>query len=481
MALRKLRPASDVDIDLTDAELTTRATDGDTTAFEELYKRHSESAWRVAYSVTGNRDDAADAVSEAFTRVFQALPAGRIGAGGAPFRPYLLVATRNAAIDHLRRTGRLTSSDDLEREAGPTIDLTPADRLVEGKDAAYVTSAFLALPERWRSVLWLTEVEGMQHRDVAPMLGVSPNGVAQLAVRARNGLKERFLQAHLEGPAPAACKPTIALLGAYTGGALSARDTAKVDQHLAGCAECRQRLAELEDVGSSLRRVIVPIPFGLAGLAAAKWKGALAMARTVPRGGSSTVSRALAVQRAQKPLMAVSVVTASLGIIGLGVVGGENGTDNRGSRPRTELGAPPQAIVDGFDLGLREADDPPAVRPEDELAAFGRLGSGAPIDPSFGGGVGGVPPEGGAGAPPGGTTSPPPNNPPPPAATPLLQATAAVRPAGATVAVGVGTGSCTGAALSAVALGSCPPPPGGGSVALQTGGTLLGDRSVTLG
>src|SRR5688500_16367528 len=120
-------------LETSDAELATRAAGGDSGAFEELYRRHAPSAWRVAQSVSHNPDDASDAVSEAFTKVFQALPKGRLTDGGAGFRPYLLTATRNCAIDVLRRRGRTEpeSPDDLD---GPSTDAGPTDTAVAGED-----------------------------------------------------------------------------------------------------------------------------------------------------------------------------------------------------------------------------------------------------------------------------------------------------------------------------------------------------------
>src|SRR5256885_11577884 len=147
-----------------DSELTLRASKGDTSAFEVLYRRHSESAWRVAYAVTGNPHDASDAVSEAFTRVFAAMPAGRFPAE-APFRPYLLTATRNAAIDGVRPAGKLQPSEVAQLDIQPSAS-SPSDDVVGALDSSLVASAFLSLPERWRSVLWLTEVEGLQPREI---------------------------------------------------------------------------------------------------------------------------------------------------------------------------------------------------------------------------------------------------------------------------------------------------------------------------
>ncbi|MEO6121169.1 MAG: sigma-70 family RNA polymerase sigma factor, partial [Acidimicrobiales bacterium] len=272
---------------LIDAQLTARAAGGDVGAFDELYRRHVDAAWRVAQAVTGNSHDAADAVSDAFTRVFQAL-ATRLK-DGDHFRPYLLTSTRNAAIDVLRRNGRTspTEADEMDR---PALGNEPADLIVGEADSTMVTNAFRSLPERWRSVLWLTEVEGVPPREAAGMLGLSPNGVAQLAVRARAGLRERYLQAHLgSGEVPAECRSTVERLGAYAAGGLAPRDVAKVDQHLAGCAACTGRHAQLAEIGPSLlRRVALPLPASLAALVASRLE--LAKAGAVAGAGVATTT-----------------------------------------------------------------------------------------------------------------------------------------------------------------------------------------------
>jgi len=175
-----------------DLDLARAAAAGDGSAFDELYRAHADAAWRVAFAVTGNRDDAADAVADAFTRFLAALTAGRL-ADLANVRAYLLTTTRNAAIDVLRRNGRLQPLDDLPQAEMGSLSAGPSDRVVDGLDAAFVSTAFLSLPERWRSVLWLTEVEGMSAADVAILMGVSANNAAQLAVRARAGLKAGVL------------------------------------------------------------------------------------------------------------------------------------------------------------------------------------------------------------------------------------------------------------------------------------------------
>lgn len=239
-----------------DLRLVTRAVAGDPSAFEELYRRHAPLARRVAWSVLHNESDAEDVVADAFERLLRVLPADRLHDRRA-FRGYLLVATKNLALNAARlRQRHPSASDDGEDRAGLE---NPLDEVVDHEEIGVVRRAFRALPERWRSVLWLTEVEGLSHKAAAELLGVSPNSVSHLAMRARAGLRETFLQASSEGPTAEACRFTRERLAAHAGGALPAVEAAQVEEHLATCASCRARFAEVVDLASTLRHVVLPV------------------------------------------------------------------------------------------------------------------------------------------------------------------------------------------------------------------------------
>ncbi|MEE2048298.1 sigma-70 family RNA polymerase sigma factor, partial [Nocardiopsis tropica] len=176
------------------------------------------------------------------------------------FRPYLLTAVRNAAYDRGRGEKRQVVTDDMESLVPGQPFVDPA---LEGLERSLIARAFLSLPERWQAVLWHTEIEGTKPAEAAPLLGMNPNGVAALAYRAREGLRQAYLQMHLAGGAAAeACRPTLGLLGGYVRGGLSKRDTAKVDTHMDGCADCREVYAELMDVNVGLRGVVLPLVVG---------------------------------------------------------------------------------------------------------------------------------------------------------------------------------------------------------------------------
>ena len=267
MAALRLHPVLDVER-ATDPELVRAGATGTSEAFAELYRRHSAAAVRVARGVLANGDDAADAVAEAFTKVFSSISGGRFSTD-VEFRPYLLATTRNAAVDHVRRAGRLAPTPDMADLDAAGVAATefpgsarrgPSDSIVADEESALVAQAFRDLPRRWQSVLWLTEVEGVPPREAAQVLGLSANNVSQLATRARARLRERFLQAHVRNHAGPDCQATVDRLGAYLAGTLSPGARRAVDDHLAGCDPCRARLAEVEDLGGALRRAVIPLP-----------------------------------------------------------------------------------------------------------------------------------------------------------------------------------------------------------------------------
>ena len=246
---------------ITEEELLDRARDGDKTAFGALYLRHRDAARKVAGMCASSSADAEDAVAEGFARVFAALP--RMAGRDISFRPYLLTAVRNAATDRLRRERRVDLRDTVPDSPS---SLTADDTALLGLERNLVGEALQALPSRWRTVLWLTEVEGLSPAEVSRRIGIKPNAVAALAYRARKGLREAYLQAHLRVEGSEECRSTVSRLSAYVRGELADKDRVVLQAHLDLCAKCRCRRDELTDVNATLRNAFLPVPLLLAGL-----------------------------------------------------------------------------------------------------------------------------------------------------------------------------------------------------------------------
>jgi RNA polymerase sigma factor (sigma-70 family) len=238
-----------------DAELIESARSGDTSAFAELWRRHFRPAARVARQFTSI--DADDLVSEAYVRIFQ-----RVLAGGGPtgaFRPYLYTTIRNLASTWgaASRDIQVDMIEDFEDER------IPDDPAAYALDRTLTASAFRGLPERWQTVLWYTEVEGMDPHEVAPLMGISANSVAALSYRAREGLRKAWLQAHIsDATASGECQWTMSRLGDHARDGLSPRDAERLTAHLDDCAKCTIVSEEVEEVGSHLAMVMLPLLLG---------------------------------------------------------------------------------------------------------------------------------------------------------------------------------------------------------------------------
>ncbi|MDQ1657923.1 MAG: hypothetical protein QOD41_3006 [Cryptosporangiaceae bacterium] len=244
MTEASLRPVEGpADTDLLDAVRL-----GDLTAFGELYQRHLPTARRVARSLTRSGAEADDLISEAFERVLDSLLAG--SGPTTAFRSYLLRTLRNALVDKARRDGRTFLSDDMTAmdKGVPFVDTA-----LENLESQLVAQALASLPQRWQWVLWRTEVEGEPLATVAAALGLTSNGVAALAYRAREGLRQAYLQMHVHDPATAACRRVTPHLGAWVRNGLSRREQSMVDEHLAGCVHCTHRARELAEINSGFR------------------------------------------------------------------------------------------------------------------------------------------------------------------------------------------------------------------------------------
>ncbi len=242
-----------------DADLIAASKAGQGDAYATLHERHVAAARGLARQLVRGQSGADDVVAETFAKLLDLLRRG--GGPEDAFRPHLLIAVRRTAYDRHRAERRPVVTGDYGLFDS---DVPFADPAVEGLERTMIARAYASLAERWQAVLWHTEIEGERPAEVAALLGLSANGVAALAYRAREGLRQAYLQMHLSGVARAGCRPVAAKLGAHVRGGLSKRDAATVAAHLDQCEECRTVLAELGDVNVALKTIIGPLVLGAA-------------------------------------------------------------------------------------------------------------------------------------------------------------------------------------------------------------------------
>ncbi|MFI0964499.1 sigma-70 family RNA polymerase sigma factor [Streptomyces sp. NPDC021080] len=291
-----------------DAGLIERMRAGDDTAYEELYRRHAEAVRRYARTCCHDPHTADDLTAEVFARMLQAV---RGGSGPEhAVRAYLLTTVRRVAAHWTKSARREQLVDDFavfaaqaargsEVSADDTLDLGADVRAMHEAEQSMAMRAFRSLPERWQAVLWHTEVEDESPSEVATLFGLDANGTRVLASRAREGLRQAYLQAHVSDTLTLdeECARHADRLGAYARGGLRTRAERGLRKHLEECARCRLAAGQIKEVAGGIPAV-VPVAvigwFGAAGYAKAlaliaggAGAGAAAGAAAVAGGGSS--------------------------------------------------------------------------------------------------------------------------------------------------------------------------------------------------
>ena len=151
--------------------LVERCRQGDLGAFEELYRAHAGRLYSVAFRLLGNAADAEDLLQEIFLAAHRKLDTFR---GESALGTWLYRLATNLCLDHLRsRTGRSNQlTDPLDDEPGvfDTSVGSLADRTVAKMD---LERALARLPEGCRAAFVLHDVEGLEHREVAEVLGIA--------------------------------------------------------------------------------------------------------------------------------------------------------------------------------------------------------------------------------------------------------------------------------------------------------------------
>ena len=160
--------------------------DGLEREFEARLVESSTLAFRVAFSVLRQRQDAEDVAQEAFVRAHARFRQLR---DRERFRAWLVRMTWRLAIDHLRSARRRLHREQAHVSVAAT---STDDTAIASERAAQLWAAIDALPEKFRMVVVLAAMEGHDIRDVAALLGLPEGTVKSRLFLARKRLKEQL-------------------------------------------------------------------------------------------------------------------------------------------------------------------------------------------------------------------------------------------------------------------------------------------------
>ncbi|MCA9719727.1 MAG: sigma-70 family RNA polymerase sigma factor [Myxococcales bacterium] len=181
------------------ADLLRRARSGDRRAFSRLIRELEDPVRAYIFRRVLNRADAEDLVGRVFERMVERLEQFDPLRGAV--RPWVLRIARNAIIDHLR-TRKVFSPLDTLGDPVPADVRDPLDDLIERERVELLAELVRALPAETKELFALRYGDGLRHREIAEVCGISVAAVKQRVSRARRELKARLRDREREMEAP---------------------------------------------------------------------------------------------------------------------------------------------------------------------------------------------------------------------------------------------------------------------------------------
>jgi len=196
--------------EITEAKAVEAAKQGSAEAFEFLYHAHKRRIYSLCLRMTGNQAEAEDLTQEAFLQVFRKISTFR---GEAAFSTWMHRLAVNLVLMRLRKKGVPTTSleEPIESDSGEPRKRdvgAPDMALIGSVDRVTLERAIQALPDGYRKVFCLHDVEGYEHQEIAALIGCSVGNSKSQLHKAR--MKLRDLLGRKGPPANGGAMPGIA-------------------------------------------------------------------------------------------------------------------------------------------------------------------------------------------------------------------------------------------------------------------------------
>jgi len=175
----------------TDQEIVDRVLAGEREMFEVIMRRYNSRLYRIVLSVLRNDAEAEDVVQDAYVRAYTHLHQFE---GRAMFSTWLTRIAYHEALARAQRGNRYTSFDtsDTEQPMEPRSKSNPEQSVADGEMRALLENAILTLPDHYRSVLMMRDVQEMDTAETAACLGLSEENVKVRLHRARGILRKQL-------------------------------------------------------------------------------------------------------------------------------------------------------------------------------------------------------------------------------------------------------------------------------------------------
>lgn len=166
---------------LTEKDIIDGCNNGNRKAQKALYDLHKNQMYTLAYRITGNREEAEDALVEGFYKVFKHLSTFKSQSALGTWIHTIVARTSYAKIKNRVYFEDITQYSDEHSE---WIDIP--------EDIGYLEDAIMSLPDGYRTIFTLYEIEGYKHREIAEMMEISENTSKSQLSKAKAALRVKI-------------------------------------------------------------------------------------------------------------------------------------------------------------------------------------------------------------------------------------------------------------------------------------------------
>ncbi|MBZ4687245.1 MAG: polymerase sigma-70 factor, subfamily [Clostridia bacterium] len=181
-------------------KLLAKVKKGDLESFNILVEKYQKHVYNIAYRFMGSREDASDAAQEAFLKAYRSISKFR---NDASFKTWLYHITANVCRDELRKrknTSVISLDVPIMGDDGQEIDRqlksgnpSPEEQFEVKENQSFVQEVINSLPEDYRIILILRELQGLSYEEITEALNCSMGTVKSRLSRARKLFKDKII------------------------------------------------------------------------------------------------------------------------------------------------------------------------------------------------------------------------------------------------------------------------------------------------
>jgi RNA polymerase sigma-70 factor, ECF subfamily len=176
---------------MSDEEVVQRVRDGETSLFEIIMRRYNQRLFRVTRSILKDDSEAEEVTQEAYVRAYEHL--GQFQAR-SKFSTWLTKIAVYEALARVRSRRRTSQSDECPEHLMESKQRSPEEQTYDSEMRSLLEGAVDSLPDEYRSILMMRDIEGMSTSDAAECLNITEENAKVRLFRARAMMRRQLVE-----------------------------------------------------------------------------------------------------------------------------------------------------------------------------------------------------------------------------------------------------------------------------------------------